>query len=88
MTWNFNIDEAPRGQTIEETTTQNGKTTKRTKFVPDLIWAASSCGKVTVSSWLPKQENGDGGRWNMFSAGSPPIAWQPYVIPEHPEANL
>ena len=86
MTWNFNMDEAPRGRVVEEETQlNNGKTVKRTKFVADLIWAASSCGMFTKSYWVPS-ENGCG-RWNMFTAVSPPIAWQPYVIPEHPEAS-
>lgn len=80
MTWNFDMSEAPRGETV--TRKQRGKHGEMdvSVFVPDLIIAASECGKVTLSRWLPDQD-----RWNMFTKDSPPIAWQPW--PEHPKSE-
>ena len=80
MTWNFNIEEAPKGFDKEITSTdKKGKTTTRTQFVHEKIWAATKCGKVGVSYCL------EDGRWNGFMADSPPIAWAPLL--EHPNAS-
>jgi len=38
---------------------------------------AGKQGHVTVSQWLAKHD-----RWEMFTKGESPIAWQPW--PEHP----
>lgn len=78
MTWNFNMEEAPKGRTETREYVQGAKTVSRSVFVPDRIIAASADGvTVTPSSWMPDQ-----GRWNMFNKDTPPIAWQPW--PEHP----
>ena len=79
MTWNFNMDEAPRGSYRDVVKTV-GKNTKMTVVhVPDLIIAAGNGGVVTLSRWLPDQS-----RWNMFTKDAPPFAWMPW--PTHPEA--
>lgn len=46
------------------------------------IWLASECGKVIPTYWDKKRN-----QWAGFATnGKPPIAWQPYVVPEHPGA--
>lgn len=51
------------------------------------IWAASQCGKVIKSSYVhPKPNLGRSGRWSGFATGEAPIAWQRFVVPEHPFA--
>jgi hypothetical protein len=79
MSWNFNIDEAPRGEwrTVKRVI---GKNTVDVEYYDaPLIIAAGNGGVVTTSRWLPKE-----GRWNMFTREVPPLAWQPW--PSHPEA--
>lgn len=79
MSWNFNIDEAPRGKYETKTVTdKNGKKSEKNTFLPDNIIAAGKCGVVTVSCWLDPQQ-----RWNMFGENETPIAWQDW--PKHPE---
>ena len=81
MTWNFNIDEAPKSYVeIATKPGPKGADVEFKRIVYRHIIAASSCGKVTRSYWVPKD-----GRWCMFSVNSPPIAWMPW--PEHPEAQ-
>lgn len=79
MFWNFNMDEAPRGE-FRDVTRLVGKqkieVTKPEHFSTAII-AAGSCGVVTLSRWLPSEE-----RWNMFTKASPPVAWQAW--PKHP----
>lgn len=64
---------APRGRNVDQIATIKGKWVTRTVFWPDLVWVAGDKGHVTRSQWLP-----DPGRWEMFTAGKPPIAWRPY----------
>ncbi len=42
------------------------------------IWLASACGKVIPTYWDKKRE-----QWSGFQS-TPPIAWQPYLVPVHP----
>ena len=80
MTWNFNIDEAPKGY-YKTTRKKFGKVEKEVReHVPVKIIAAGNDGVVTISRWLP-----DEGRWNMFSKDVPPLAWQHW--PEHPNSR-
>jgi hypothetical protein len=80
MTWNFNMDDAPRG-TFEDVRRDNGKTVSMAVLhVPTMIIAAGNDGVVTVSKWLEKE-----GRWMMFTKGVPPLAWMPW--PEHFDAT-
>lgn len=77
MTWNFNIEEAPRGSTVERTvTTEKGKVPYES-FEHDHVILASKCGKVTRSYWIP-----DESRWAMFSKHEAPVAWM--LWPSHP----
>ena len=77
MSWNYNMDEAPKGRYEKrEKVGRNGEVVKFDVFIPDTIIVASKCEKVIVSRYL------ETGRWNFFTKGVPPIAWQPY--PTHP----
>lgn len=78
MTWNFNMDEAPRGrvETFERRIGKNDVTLSQ-HVSPNIIAADASGTVVTLSRWLPKEE-----RWLMFTKESPPVAWQPW--PDHP----
>lgn len=77
MEWNFNMDEAPRGE-LKVITRRIGKNEVAfQQYVGEQIIAAGSEGVVTLSRWLA-----DEGRWNMFTKDVPPIAWQPR--PAHP----
>lgn len=80
MSWNFDISEAPRGQTVMQPRKVGDKETMVSTFVPDRVILATKCGKVTLSEWLPKA-----GRWMMLNGGEQPVAWQPW--PEHPESS-
>lgn len=45
------------------------------------IWTASKCGRVFVTEW-----NKDRNRFSGYATnGSPPLAWQPFVVPVHPD---
>lgn len=79
--WNYDINQAPRGRIVDQTVTdKHGKTKTVGRFERDVIIAASKCGKVTSSYFIPEQN-----RWCMFAEGELPIAWQPW--PEHPHAG-
>lgn len=76
--WNYNINEAPRGETVERVLTdKNGKSRAVSRHERAVIIAASKCGKVTMSYWIPAEQ-----RWCMFSDKETPLAWQPW--PRHP----
>lgn len=91
MTWNHDISAAPRGRTINvvrNTKTKDGVIRVPVEeFEPDILWLASSCGKVIRSYWIPANKHHDG-YWAGFAqkGGTPPVAWQNYVVPEHPHA--
>lgn len=92
MTWNHDISSAPRGRTINvmrNTKTKDGVIRVPVEeFEPDILWLASSCGKVIRSYWIPANKHHDG-YWAGFAqkGGTPPVAWQNYVVPEHPHAK-
>ncbi|NTF67939.1 hypothetical protein [Rhizobium rhizogenes] len=89
MSWNHDISQAPRGHMI--TVMRNTKTKDGIfrvpveEFEPDILWLATICGKVIRSYWVPANGRHDG-YWPGFAQkdGTPPVAWQPYVIPTHP----
>jgi len=84
MTWNFDINAAPRGQTITSTRKVGKNTNEITDFVPDHVWLATKCGKVIHSRWIP-QSGKTPGRWSgLATTGEQPLAWQPYIVPEYP----
>lgn len=47
------------------------------------IWTASKCGKVFVTAWDKKRSQFAGYATN----GTPPIAWQEFITPEHPNKD-
>lgn len=75
--WNFNMDEAPKGDWREAPRMVGKKLVNIATHFPVQIIAAGNGDVVTLSRWLP-----DEGRWNMFSKSTPPIAWMPW--PAHP----
>lgn len=78
--WNFDISEAPRGGLVDRQTSRSdkeGNPVVVSEWVSPRVIAASSCGKVISTRWMPESE-----RWEMFTKESPPIAWQPW--PAHP----
>jgi hypothetical protein len=75
--WNFNMDQAPRGNVRVERRTIGKNAVEVERHTPSPIIAAGACGVVTPSYWLPAS-----GRWNMFTKDRPPIAWMPW--PTHP----
>jgi hypothetical protein len=80
VTWNFDLEQAPRG-TFKTVKCSNGKKDLERKiFVPEYIITACKDNKlVTVSCWLEPQK-----RWNGYATDESPIAWQRF--PTHPEA--
>lgn len=76
--WNFNIAEAPRGDTVTKTITVKDKEVSREVFVAAPIILATKCGQVMASEWLPKAE-----RWHGLATGEQPVAWWPW--PTHPD---
>ena len=45
------------------------------------LWLATKCGKVIKSHWHDKFGSG---RWVGLATREEPVAWQAYVVPEHP----
>jgi len=78
--WNFNMDEAPRGETRMVKRTIGKNEVEVAKFIPAQIIAAGNDEVVTVSYWIPNEE-----RWSMFTKAVPPMAWQPF--PTHPQVT-
>lgn len=84
MTWNFDLSQAPKGShTPVDIKYPDGSVRVRENFNQVLVWTASKCGKVILSYYLPKED-----RWNLYTKGSPPIAWQEFVKPTYPEEGL
>ena len=76
MTWNRNIDEAPRGRLIQNTSGQ--KNQPKEILEKQSVIVATRCEKVFVS-WCLQD-----GRWHGFNMDSPPIAWWTEPYPTHP----
>ncbi|NTB01608.1 hypothetical protein [Agrobacterium tumefaciens] len=81
--WNHDLSQAPRGKMVHSTRTVGDRVHEISDFVADHIWAASKCGKVIKSYWIPPVGKA-AGRWSGFATGEAPIAWQRFVVPEHP----
>lgn len=47
------------------------------------IWIATKCGKVSATSWVEKR-----GQWAGLADKEVPRAWQPYIVPKHPDAGV
>lgn len=78
--WNFNIAEAPRGETVTKTSTVKDKEVSRKVFVPSPVILATKCGKVMGSEWLPQGE-----RWHGLATDEQPVAWM--LWPTHPTSS-
>ena len=76
MAWNYDMSQAPRGETKTVTRTIGKNTVEITEHLPAKIIAGGACGVVTVSYWVMAAE-----RWAMFTKEVPPIAWQPWPEP-------
>lgn len=72
MDWSFDMSKAPRGKYRVIPSGPNAKGARRVFERAEII-AASACGIVTVSYFIPEER-----RFNMFTADSGPIAWMPY----------
>jgi hypothetical protein len=83
--WNFNMDEAPRGNiVIRMVTTPKGIFPKEI-YEPDPIIATDG-EMVTLSRWHPPITDGPigqqrAGRWSMFGVNQTPVAWMPWPLP-------
>jgi len=88
MTWSFDISSAPRGHNITVMRTarsKDGVTRVPVKeFEPDHVWLATICGKVIKSYWIPETDKNEG-RWAGFATKEQPKAWQPFIVPVHPD---
>lgn len=84
MTWNHDMSTAPLGHLVTTTKTVNGKERQSSEYHVAPVWLALHDGKVCRSYWIPETERA-AGRWSGLSDKSPsPIAWQHFVVPEHP----
>jgi hypothetical protein len=83
MTWSFDLTTAPRGKTVTSARKVGNNTHEITDFVPDVIWLATKCGKVSRSYWIPESGKTPA-RWSGLATREEPVAWQAYIVPEHP----
>ena len=83
--WSFDISAAPRGRIVNSTRTFGTKTSNHSEFVPDILWLATKFGKVSRSYWIPEAGKNPG-RWSGLATGEQPVAWQPFVVPTHPNS--
>lgn len=85
--WNHDMSSAPLGKdvTVTRQVTIDGKTQDRQfrehHVAP--VWLAAADGKVHRSYWIPEMKTSKG-RWSGFAEGEQPIAWQHFIVPEHP----
>ena len=74
--WNFNIEEAHRGNWVEKQISIKGKISSKRVFEPTKCLVATKCGKRFISCIL------DSGRWLGLATDELPLAWS--EIPPHP----
>jgi hypothetical protein len=87
MSWNFDINAAPRGKTVQVTkkkrveTDASVDTTFRTTYEHqrENVILATKCGKVIKTYWIPGES-----RWAGLANGEQPNAWMAW--PTHPFA--
>ncbi|MEJ8308569.1 hypothetical protein [Agrobacterium larrymoorei] len=84
--WNTDITAAPRGEEKITTTIVDGKERTKREYHVAPVWLAFADGKVKRSYWV-HEDKGFLARWSGCTAAETPIAWQHYVVPEHPFAN-
>lgn len=80
MQWNSNIDEAPRGEIVEETD-DRGK--KRRVFRPVRLLTWRPGDEWRVSWWMPAglHDKRNPERWNFYSVDHPPTHWMQIEVP-------
>lgn len=72
--WSTDLSKAPRGKyVVESRRVKGGKTEDHRVFKPDLVWAASKCGIVTLSWYMPELR-----QWEMFAKGEKPVAFHDF----------
>jgi hypothetical protein len=49
------------------------------------LWLATKCGKVIKTHWHDKFGSG---RWVGLATREEPVAWQMFVVPDHPFASI
>lgn len=76
--WNFNLDEAPKSVLKDTTKDIDGTEVVIQVLDPEMVWATNGI-TILRTYWLPDKEE-----WIMFDKDNPPLAWQPYYIPELP----
>jgi hypothetical protein len=79
MIWNFDISQAPRGNTVSFTFETAKGPREVSRFIPERVILATKCDKVTLSKFIP-----DENRWEMLGKGEEPVAWMPW--PTHPHS--
>lgn len=78
MTWNFDMDAAPRGAEVVNTQRVGKNDVQVSRWVAPMILAAGPSGNfVGATKWDNKRK-----AWVFFSEDAPPIAWMPF--PSHP----
>jgi hypothetical protein len=89
MTWNFNIEDAPKSRTVQvqrlvkSKDSASGEVLKIVdEYVRDDVILESKCGKVIKSYWIPKEN-----RWAGFAQGEAPVAWQEWPKPSSSEVT-
>lgn len=83
MTWNHDMTAAPRGEEKTTTITVDGKDRTKREYHVAPVWLAWADGKVVRSYWVPETKGGPA-RWSGCQPTEAPIAWQHFVVPEHP----
>lgn len=81
--FNFDMSAAPRGKTITRIAKLGDRTKEVEDFISEPVWLATACNKVIKSEWIPETKHSRG-RWAGVNA---PIAWQPFIVPDHPGNN-
>ena len=88
MTWNFDITSAPRGKEVITKITVDGKERMKREHHVDPVWLALESGEVIRSYWIPESKTTGQARWSGMNPGGEPMAWQPFIVPEHPGSSV
>lgn len=81
--WNHDMSTAPLGEEKIIPVNVDGKVRNRREYHVAPVWLAWPDGKVTRSYWVPESKSGPA-RWAGCTASEVPVAWQHFVVPEHP----
>ncbi|UHS60584.1 hypothetical protein HRR99_03140 [Agrobacterium vaccinii] len=81
--WSHDISAAPRGEEKLTTISVDGKQRTKREYHVAPVWLAWADGSVSRSYWVPETKAGPA-RWSGCTAAQVPIAWQHFVVPEHP----